>query len=148
MLEDEVQVKQKSIKRGNKKHENNCVLRVMYLCPTSNQTYIHLGKQFLLSCFLFQVSVNMTLQSIINRSCSKLLTMDKQNFDFKQLHKEEKWKYKKEHKNVFRIQPDCPVINTTFGNLGKTLLSFYAVNISLILLRDCCDRMVFDLGGS
>ena len=146
MLEDEVQVKQKSIKRGNKKHENNCVPRVMYLFPTSNQTYIHLGKQFLLSCFLFQVSVNMTLR--IDQSCAKLLTMDKQNFDFKQLHKEEKWEYKKEHKNVFRIQLDCPVINTTYGNFGKTLIFFYAVNISLILLHDCCDRKVFDPGGS
>jgi len=44
VLEDEVQMKQKSIKRGNKEHENNCVLRVMYLCPTSNQTYIHLCR--------------------------------------------------------------------------------------------------------
>jgi len=74
--------------------------------------------------------------------------MDKQNFDFKQLHKEEKWEYKKEHKNVFRIQLDCPVINTTYGNFGKTLIFFYAVNISLILLHDCCDRKVFDPGGS
>jgi len=146
VLEDEVQMKQKSIKRGNKVHENNYVPRVMYLCPTSNQTYIHLGRQFLLSYFLFQVSVNMTLR--IDQSCAKLLTMDKQNFDFKQLHKEEKWKYKKEHKNVFRIEPDCPVINTTYGNLGKTLLFFYAVNISLILLCDCCYRKVFDPGGS
>ena len=90
MLEDEAQMKQKSIKRGNEEHENNCVPRVMYLFPTSNQTYIHLGRQFLLSYFLFKVFMNMTLQSIIDRSCAKLLTMDTQNFDFKQLHKEEK----------------------------------------------------------
>jgi len=80
----------------------------MYLCPTFEQTYIHLGRQFLFSYFLFQFSVNMTLQSIIDQSCAKLLIVDKKNFDFKQLHKEEKWKYKKEHKNIFRNQHDCP----------------------------------------
>ena len=73
--------------------------------------------------------MNRTLQSIVDQSCAKLLTMDKKNFEFKQLHKEEKWKYKKEHKNISRIQHDCLIINTTYGNPGKTLLFFYAVNI-------------------
>jgi len=48
--------------------------------------------------------------------------MDKQNFDFKQLDKEEKWKYKKEHKNVFRIQPDFG--RSLLHNLGYPNPSF------------------------
>jgi len=76
-----------------------------------------------------------------------LLKLDNRNFDFKQLPKGEKWIYKKERKNFFRIQHDCPFINTPYGNLGKTLLFFYVVNVSLILQYDCCDRKVFDPGG-
>ena len=148
MLEDEVQMKQKSIKRGSEKHKNNSVPRVMYLCYTFDQTYIHLGRQFLLSYFLFQFSMNMTLQSIVDQSCAKLLTMDKKIFEFKQLHKEEKWNYEKSNQNVFRIQHDYPVLGIKYGNFGKTLLFFYAVNISLILLCDCFNRKVFNPGGS
>jgi len=61
VLEVEAQMKQKSIKRGNEKHKNNLVPRVMYMCPTFDQSYIHLGRQFLLGYSLFQFSVNMTL---------------------------------------------------------------------------------------
>jgi len=73
--------------------------------------------------------------------------MGKKFFDFKQLHKEEKWKYKKKNKNIFRNQHNCPAINTAYSKPGKILLFFYAVNISLILLRDCCDRKVLDPRG-
>jgi len=89
----------------------------------------------------------MTLQSMVDHSCAKLLTMDKKIFEFKQLHKEEKWKHKKTHKNIFRNQHDCPVINTAYGNPGKTLLFFYA-KYFIDLTSDCCDRKVFDPGGS
>jgi len=74
--------------------------------------------------------------------------MDKKNFKFRQLHKKERWKYKKENKNIFRLQHDCLVIDTKYGNFGKTLLFFYVVIISLILLRGCFEKRVFDPGGS
>jgi len=61
VLEDEVQMKQISVKRGSEKHKNNRVPWIMYLCSTFDQAYIHLGRQFLLSYFLLQFSANMTL---------------------------------------------------------------------------------------
>jgi len=42
--------------------------------------------------------------------------MDKKISKFRQPHKEEKWKYKKENKNVFRIQHDYPTIGTKYNN--------------------------------
>ena len=73
--------------------------------------------------------MNLTLQPTVDQSYWKCLTKDKKNFNFRQFHKEEGWKYKKENKNIFRLQHDCLIIDTKYDKFTKALLFFYVVII-------------------
>lgn len=70
-------------------------IKLKIIMPSFYQEYLNLGRQFLFGYFLLKFSVNITLQSTVNKSCVEFLTMHKQNFKSKQPHKKEKWKYTK-----------------------------------------------------